>query len=445
MWERRLYRWMTDDSEVRACESIPEEACAEVPRSFVLNAGNGAATKLAEEVASPGLVLAWLLETLGAPVALVGWLEPLRRGASMLPQLLVSAQLRARPVRKWFWVAAGTIQAVVLVLMAAAAWGLDGLAAGIAVLAGLAVFSMASGIGSVAFSDVLGKTVPKGKRGQLLAVRATAGGALTLAAGLALRFGGADAAGRPLYVVLLLAAAVLWAAAAVLFAMIREPAGASEGGRNAISEIREGTGLVLRQRGFRRFLATRSTLLAVELAVPYYALHSRRLGLEAHDLGVAIIAVGVANLVSSPVWGRLSDRVSSRMVMVLAGVVSVAASLTALAVGAFMGAGISALAYAPVFFLAGLAVSGVRLGRKTYLVDATDDSVRPLYVSLSNTLMGGLTFAYGGLGFVAEAAGARDMLVVLLAFAVAGVAVAWWTPEPERMREETAVSPESSS
>jgi len=177
VWTRRLYRWLTDgDAEARACEAIPDEACEHVPRSFVLNAANGAVTKLAEQLASPGLVLAWLLETIAAPVAMVGWLEPVRQGGSLLPQLTVSAQIRARPVRTWFWVGAGVAQAAALALIAVAALTLVGAAGGLAVLGLLALFSVASGIGSVAFSDVVGKTIPKGKRGQLLAL-AGAGGA----------------------------------------------------------------------------------------------------------------------------------------------------------------------------------------------------------------------------------------------------------------------------
>ena len=44
-------------------------------------------------------------------------------------------------------------------------------------------FSLASGVGSVAFKDVLVKTIPKWKRGRLLAARATFGGLLTLITG----------------------------------------------------------------------------------------------------------------------------------------------------------------------------------------------------------------------------------------------------------------------
>jgi hypothetical protein len=48
--------------------------------------------------------------------------------------------------------------------------------AGVAVVAALAAFSAASGVGSVAFKDVLAKTIPKGRRGRLLGFRATVGG-----------------------------------------------------------------------------------------------------------------------------------------------------------------------------------------------------------------------------------------------------------------------------
>ncbi len=435
MLDRTLYRWLSDDDgQQRACSDLPEEACRHAPRSFVLNAANGACTKLAEQLGSPGLVLAWLLENVGAPVALVGWLEPLRRGGSMLPQLAVSAQIRARRIRKWLWVGAGLVQAAALAAMAAAAVGLGGVAAGVAILVLLAVFSVASGVGSVAFSDVVGKTVDKGKRGQLLAVRASVGGALTLVAGVGLRLGVGEEAGVWLYVGLLLSAAALWAVAAALFAGIGEHPGETEGGANALSEVRAAGHLLAESGGFRRYLLARSVLLPVELAIPYYALHSRRLGLEARDLGVAIVAVGIANLLSSPLWGRTADRVSSRLVMMLGGLVSAAATGVALGLDAWAPDGVQAVAYAPVFFLAGLAIAGIRLGRKTYLVDATEVRTRSLYVSLANTLIGALTFAWGLLGLLADVTSIRTLLLVLLGIALAGTTAARFMPEASDMR-----------
>ncbi len=432
MWDRKLYSLLTDDDgEVRSCEAIPEGACSDVPRNFVLNAANGSCTKLAEQLASPGLVLPWLLDAVGAPVFLVGWLEPIRQGGSLLPQLLVSAQIRARRVRKWFWVAAGTVQALLLALMAVAVAGMGGAAAGVAIVGLLALFSAASGVGSVAFADVLGKTVPKGKRGQLLAVRASAGGALTLAAGLVVRRVVGQEAGVAVYAALIGAAAVLWLVGAAFFAAIKETPGATAGARDAVAEIGRGVRAVRDERAFRRYLAVRGLLLATELQIPFLALHARSLGLPGDALGVLMIGLALADLLGSPVWGRLADRASSRMVMTAGAATSGLALVIALLLDVFGGPS-GAWVVAPIFVLAGLAKAGVRLGRKTYLVDATRERDRALYVSTSNTGMGALAFAYGVLGFVPQLVGMTMLLLVLLGLSVLGLVASRLLPEAER-------------
>lgn len=427
-----LYRWFTDDDgEPRACDGIPADACREAPRSFVFNVANGTATKLAEQLASPGLVLAWLLQSLGAPVGLVGWLEPIRQGGALLPQLAVAARIRAVAVRKWFWVGAGTLQAVTLLIVAAVAATLSGALAGWVILATLAVFSVASGVGSVAFSDVVGKTIPRGKRGQLLALRATFGGVLTLAAGLALRRGAAGTGTVSTFLVLLASAAALWLAGAAAFAFIPEPPGQSGGGRNSLQEATRGLTLISSQPGFRRFLAARALLLPGELSVPFFALHARRVADGEGALGTMIVALGLAALVSNPVWGRLADRLSSRLVIVAAGAVIGLASIAALAIGA--SGPVSPLAYAPVLLLVGVAQAGMRLGRKTYLVDAAPADDRPLYVAVANTVAGALTFAWGGLGLLAQWTGVPVVLAVLAGAAATASLVAARMPEADAM------------
>ena len=113
----RVYEVVAGEEDDRACEAIPEEACQEVPGNFLLNALNGASTKLAEQLASPGLVLPWMLGAVGAPAALVGFLVPIRRAGSLLPQLAIAGRIRAHARRKWFWVGAGAVQAVALAAM----------------------------------------------------------------------------------------------------------------------------------------------------------------------------------------------------------------------------------------------------------------------------------------------------------------------------------------
>lgn len=46
-----------DDRYDRACKTIPDSSCTELPLNYVMNVVNGAASKLAEQVASAKVAL----------------------------------------------------------------------------------------------------------------------------------------------------------------------------------------------------------------------------------------------------------------------------------------------------------------------------------------------------------------------------------------------------
>lgn len=424
----RIYNILTDD-ELRSCEAIPEEACTEVPRNFTLNVVNGSSTKLAEEIISPGATLPWILSAIGAPPFMAGLLVPIKNAGSLMPQLLVSAQIRAFAIRKYFWGGAALIQALCMLLMGLSVIMLPGVAASWSLVGLLLLFSIASGVASVAFKDVVAKTIPKGTRGQMLASRASFGGILSLLAGLALVFLVGEDAGTTTYAVLFGVAALLWAVAAVLFFLIEEEPGATEGGRNPIDEFKKGLDILREDINFRVFVITRSLLMAIPLATPFYVLVGRTsVDDSLSAFGLLIITSGLANIVSSPFWGRYSDR-SSRKVMLVTVSLGMGTALYVLGFGWLPESWQTMYAFVPVFFLNGMAHAGARLSRKTYLVDMAPDDERPLYVSLSNTLIGLFTIVAAGIGFIAEVFSVEALIVFLLIM-MAGSAVLTW-----RLRE----------
>jgi MFS family permease len=430
----QLYDFITgEDDEGRVCEDIPEDACTNVPKNFFLNALNGSATKLGDQLGSPSLVLPWFLDALGAPPLLSGFLVPVRRSVALLPQLAIAGRIREFKKRKWFWVAGALGFAVGFVLMVPAALSLPALGAGIAIVLLLALSSLARGVSSVAFKDVLGKTIPKGRRGTLLATRATAGGILTLIAALLLGLYLADQSSVTPYLILLAATAGLWFIGAALASAIEEEDGATEGGRNTLEEARAGIRLLREKPGFRSFIVARALLLSVPLAVPFYALYVRKLtGGQIGDLSIFVIAIGLAEVLSSPFWGRFSDY-SSRTVMILGGSLAVVVGIAALALGALPEGWQTSLVFAPVILVVGFAQAGVRLGRKTYLVDAAPGPQRPLYVALSNSIIGVLFLLSGAFGLVAQVFGVEVLLAVFISLTALGVLACWRMPEAEQM------------
>ncbi|SHJ19159.1 Major Facilitator Superfamily protein [Malonomonas rubra DSM 5091] len=426
-----------DDNLDRACSSIPAEACKEVSWNLRANVCNGAASKLAEQIAGPNLILPWLFQILGAPVWMFGFLLPIKQSFSLLPQMVVAGQIRRLAVRKWVWVGSGLVQMLCLLLMIPAALWFSPTAAGISLLLLLVVFSSASGTASVAFQDVLGKTVGKGHRGKLLAQRAFIGGILTTLAGFMLNRVQGDAQGLTPVLYLLFFAALLWALAALCFGLIRETPGAVSGGRNAIAEAREGIGFYRQYPGFRRFLTARGLLLTVELATPFFVLHAgQQLQLKVQDVGMLVVAVGFSQLISSPFWGKMADS-TSRQVMLRSVQIAAAATFLALLLTIIPFYPLRYAAYLLVFVLIGLAESGVRLGRKTYLVDAVPQDERATYTAFSNSTIGLLAVASGLAGLVAQWFGPTWMLVCLLLLMLVAIRACRLMPEAETMLDST--------
>jgi MFS family permease len=173
--------------------------------------------------------------------------------------------------------------------------------------------------------------------------------------------------------------------------------------------------------------------LSVTLSVPFYALDAKALtDNRASSLGIFVMAASLAQVLSSPFWGRFSDR-SSRTVMMLGGGLAAGTGTLALLFGILPAMWQSAYLYAFIFLLIGFARAGVRLGRKTYLVDGAPADERPLYVALSNTLIGVLTLAGGALGLVAGAFGLRALIGLFIILALLGVLVSWYMPEANQM------------
>jgi len=409
-----LYDLVTGDEDARVCKDIPAESCEDQPRNFFAYLGANLLTKVADELASAKLILPWLMGFLGAPAALVGLLVPIREAGVLVPQLAVAAYIRRLPRRKGTWLLGALLSAAALMLMAVVAATMSGTAAGWVIVLLLVVFSLARGLCSVSAKDVLGKTVSKARRGNLMGLAAGLAGALTLGLGLYLSLAADQDRGAGVFVVLLAGGAALFALAATIFRLIREQPGATEGGGNALETALESIGLLRTDALFRHFVLVRIALLSVALAPPFYVLLAQQAsGSDLGDLGLLIIASGLASSISAPLWGRLSDR-SARLVMVvaaaLAGVLGIVTWGLTQADAAILAHG---LAFAGLFLLLGVAHAGVRLGRKVYLVDMANSDTRAAMVAVSNTVIGVAMLAGALIGLLGDLYGAAAVILLL--------------------------------
>ncbi|MFB9869071.1 MFS transporter [Vreelandella sulfidaeris] len=430
--QTRLYEWLTGDEDSRMCDDIPEEACNAQPRNFFLHLLASIGNKLADELSSARLVLPWLMGIIGAPVWMVGLLVPIREAGALLPQVFVAGFIRLRPKRKWVWVAGALIQALAAVALSVLALTASGSIGGACVLAALTLLSLARGLSSIATKDVLGKTIAKRRRGTLMGWSGSlAGGATLLAGGVLMLFDGQP--GNIVVATLLAIAAVSWLINALSAARIVEIPGAVEGGENSWDSIKLGLSLLRSDRTFLFFNLTRALLLSSALALPYIALLGQnQSGTDLSGLGIMIVISGLAAMVASPVWGKRADK-SSRGVMRDAATGTAICCFLAASLVWFPGTWTQSIwPYAVVYALLVIVHHGVRLGRKTYLVDMASQDNRALYVALSNTLTGILMLMVGGLiGALAQWFGSDILLLVLSIIAIGAILCTRLLPEVE--------------
>ncbi|WP_181312966.1 MFS transporter [Nocardioides campestrisoli] len=393
---------------------------------------------IGDQVVNAKTVLPWLLSAVGAPGVLLGLLVPIRESGSMLPQAALAPRVASRPVRRWIWVTGALGQAASVAAMALVALLTEGWVAGVGVLLALAVFSTSRALNSLAGKDVLGRTVPKGQRGQINGLVTVAAGLVAVTLGLALRVFGGDDVGLPVLVGLLAGAAVAWALAAVVFAGVVEPVeepvdDAEDQGwfRSAVASLREDAGL-------RRFVLVRGLLLVSALSPPFVvALAVTEGGAGLAGLGPFVIAQGVAGLVGGRLFGRQADR-SSRRLMVLGAALSSAVVLGFLALLLVDPMREWAYLYPVTYLLLAFVHTGVRVARKTYVVDMAGDDRRTEYVAVSNTAIGVLLLVAGALSGALATFGNEVALLFLAALGLLGVLVARTLPEVGIAADEPA-------
>lgn len=424
----RLATWLVDTEDLPVDE-LDDDVAVAVRGNALKQVVALALQKAGDLVVDAKTVLSWLLVSIGAPAAVLGLLVPVRESGSLLPQAWLAPRVNARAVRKGLWVAAAGGQALAVAAMAVVALTMQGAAAGWAILVALGAFALARSLGSLVSKDVLGRTIPKGGRGQVTGAATIASGLVAITVGVGLRLTGGEDAPVGTLAMLLGAAALAWVAAGAVFATVAESPGERVTTSGRGSAVRDAFDVVRQDAAFRRFVLARTLLLVSALSPPFVvALATREGGTGLAGLGPFVISSGLAALLGGRAWGRLADRSSRRAMTLAAGAASivVVGFLGALRVDALREL---TLLYPATYLLLALAHTGVRIGRKTYVVDLAEGTQRTRYVAVSNTAMGLLLLVTGAVSSAVALAGPEAALAFLALLGMAGVITSRTLPE----------------
>lgn len=427
--------------DIDAEQALPEGVRRDVPRNGLRLVLANALQSSGDQTVNASTVLPWLFHALGVPAALTGVLVPIRESGSMLPQALLTPWILRVRHRKHVFVAGALVQAASVAVMAGTAALGQGLTAGVVIIAALTVFALGRCLCSIASKDVQGRTVPKGERGQINGLATTASGLVAITLGLGVRTVGGGDIGAAQLVWLLAAGAALWVLVAAVYTTIREPADetAAPATRSTDEEPNwfvQTFSMLRRDTAFRTFVTVRSFLLVSALSPPFVVVLAVRSGTEGlGGLGGFIIASGVAALLGGRIFGRLADRSSKRLMAGGAAFASTVIVLLVLAVTAVDVPDGSLLAYVlfvGCYFLLTLTHTGVRVGRKTYIVDLAEGDQRTTYVAVSNSAMGLVLLVVGALSSALATLGVTWALLFLAGLGLLGVVASTRLPEVSR-------------
>lgn len=428
----KLYRFLNNETEQRVCKDISEQACKVVPKNYFLLIFSSVFTKLGDTLSNPKTVLTWLMSYVSAPVYLISLIVPIRESGSMVPQIFLSKYVKKQPVRKWIWVFGSFLQFLAIASIGFIALNFEGTTAGWLIIIAVIIFSLSRSICSLSSKDVTGKTIPKTRRGKLKGYTVSVSGVLVLAAGLFILYQSKSEQTITFYSYLIFFASAMWLIAAVIYSRIKEFPENTDASDNDDTSFISKLKLLKKDAHFRDFVIARSLLLCSALTAPYYILLAQKyIGKEVYLLGLFIIAKGIASIVSSPTWGKLADK-SSKNVMAIAVLIASGLGIILFFIITYLDTVRSLVWLYPVaFFILGIAHGGVRLGRKTYIVDMAKGNQRTDYVSVSNTVIGIILLFTGGLSALVSSISIEGVVLILSLFGILGAYKSYKLPDVE--------------
>ncbi len=374
--------------------NAPENSGKADKTAFWKLAGAGALFQAGASAVDSATIVASLVYQLTGNVFAVGAASTVLRLGWLLPQIVVGFLAgRADRAMPFYIVGAfgrALCLAAIAVLLALAA-GRSQAWVGVAFLMLWTLYAFVSGIVAVPYNDIVARQVPSGSRSRMLALRFFGGGLLALGvAAIVHHLLGAEDFYTAHALIFALASALMLISS-VIFVSAGEPASrpASRPAPAGFAAFLAAGWVVLRSdRRFRRFLMTQWLGGAALMALPFYVIAARGLGLGVGDVAILLGAQTAGSLASNAAWGRIGDRFGKLRLLEVVGVLRLAPPLGVLVLlGVLDAGGVWVVATFAVLFAAiGALVNGTTIGYLGYLMEISPDDRRPAYSAYFNVL-----------------------------------------------------------
>jgi len=345
--------------------------------------------------ASQATVLPSFLATLTSSAPLIGLSSTIATGAWLLPQLFAANSLAGHSRRKPFVLVPAVMGRAVFLILGPVVFILAGRPGATLTIFLLlyGLFFVLDGVASIAWLDILARTLSASTRARLIGIGQAVTGAAGIGAGvlvgIILSSGGA--ARQADYALIFLCAGVLFTLSLLAFLFLKEePHESMERTLPWPDYFRRLAEILRADHDFRRALVVSILISGAGLATPFYVIYGlTSLKFPEISVGLFTSAQVAGGIGSGLLLGWVGERRGTRSVMRLWGALALCTPLLALALpglGRWVPTSGVMYFYGMVFVLVGAQGNSIMAGFINYVLEFAPPARRAMYIGCANTL-----------------------------------------------------------
>jgi len=308
---------------------------------------------------------------------------------SVFPQLLVANRIENKTHKKPLLKFAITVRALSWGLLAFTTYIFNNTYPNLTILflfITLILHTFMGGIAAIPFYDIWGKSLPSNLRGRFFGYRQLWGGILAIGSGLIVKnILGNNAIKFPYnFALLFFLAFIFLSISYIALGSVKEPTEKVYKKQLPFKDFLKKAFLIIKKNSdYKKFIMVEILAGAGGLALPFYILYLKNiLGISLGTIGILLSAQMLGSVLSNVLWAHLSDFVGNKKVIQISTFAGLMVPVVAL-----MTQFKNELLYILLFATIGFFIAGRTIGKTNYLLDIAPSKDRPIYISLTGTLL----------------------------------------------------------
>jgi MFS family permease len=388
-------------------------------RNFLLNAAEGALFISSGGFLSAQTVLPALITRLGGSSVEIGALGVIVYAGLFLPQIFAARHVETRPWKKPWTLFYGTLHRLVLLLIGGTILFLGGTRPALALWLFFSLYTLQqvlTGISTPGWFDLFVKVTGSNRRGRLIGIRTSIGGASAFVGSLVLTWILERFQFPTSYAIaFFLGFAVQLASLIVQSNLIEEEPSRTVPRRPIIPFLRAIPDVIRTNHEFRHFLLSSGLLIAATMPVGFFTVYAlKHFDAPESVVGEFTLTIVAVQVVSALLNGYIADHRGNKVVLLLAAGSMLCASLTA-----FFAPSLGW--YRLTFVFLGVVLGSEVMARYNISVEYGPPEQRSTYIGMMNTLLAPCYLAGLLGGYVVDHFGFPKLFLVGACFSVMGI------------------------